>query len=452
MPRGRPRKKHPSIPAHIDQEKLPRGLYWDPSGSGRWYVRESDPEGGRSRATTVAGKDARLSELHAIVEQRAGGDVRGTVGWVIARFEESTEFAALSLDTRTDYGYCANVAREYKTDKGRGPTLDKLYVDRLSLPSIQGVVEAIAKGRIASSPGAEDGVPNYPSKANHLLRFLRRLFPWGMRHGHCKTNPAQGAKEVKERKRSGMPLSTSYAAILKFARERGALKSHTKGSLSPLLWPMMEIKYLCRMRTVEVVALTDAHASKRGLYIARRKGSNDNIVRWSPRLRAAWDGAIAAREQILSRSSNVGRPFPADPRDRHIFINESCAPISASGLNSLWGFMMCAAIKAGVITASQRFTKHGLKHRGVTDTKGSRRRKQRASGHRTKQMVVLYDHDVPVVQPAMPRDEANFQENFQEAAIAASGEDRNSPDSNGKSGGPYRTRTYNQLIKSHIKR
>ena len=43
--------------------------------------------------------------------------------------------------------------------------------------------------------------------------------------------------------------------------------------------------------------------------------------------------------------------------------------------------------KAGVITPEQRFTLHGLKHRGVTDTKGSRRRKQIASGHQTEAMV-----------------------------------------------------------------
>lgn len=208
MPGGRPRKHDPSIPRHIDQTKLPKGIYWDESGLGRWYVLEPDPEGAAPRFKTVAGRNARLSDLHAIIEERSGQHARGTIGWVIARFEESTEFAALSQDTRSDYLYCAKTARAYKTAKGQGPTLDTLYVDRLSLPSIQGVIEAIAKGREESRPGAGDGMPGYPSKANHLLRYLRRLFPWGMRHGHCKTNPADGAKQVKERKRHGMPVQS----------------------------------------------------------------------------------------------------------------------------------------------------------------------------------------------------------------------------------------------------
>lgn len=63
---------------------------------------------------------------------------------------------------------------------------------------------------------------------------------------------------------------------------------------------------------------------------------------------------------------------------------------------------MRAAVESGVITPEQRFTLHGLKHRGVTDTKGSRRHKQLASGHRTEAMARLYDHDVPLVAPARP--------------------------------------------------
>jgi hypothetical protein len=63
---------------------------------------------------------------------------------------------------------------------------------------------------------------------------------------------------------------------------------------------------------------------------------------------------------------------------------------------------MRAAEESGVITEEQRFTLPGLKHRGVTDTKGSRRRKQLASGHQSEAMVRLYDHKVPVVAPASP--------------------------------------------------
>jgi site-specific recombinase XerD len=398
---GPPRKFNPSIPPHIDQSKLPKGIYWNNTGAGRWCVFVTDPNTGARNTKVVAGKNARLSVLRAIVGARPRDYIRGSLGWIIARFEESLEFAELSVSTRANYAYCAKVAREYKTQSGRGPSLDTLYVDRLRLPVIQQVIETIGRGRRESLLGAGNAVPAFPTKANHLLRYLHRLFAWGMRHGHCKTNPAAGAKQVKERARNGMPTRMAYEAVLKFAQARCALTPHSAGSLAPYLWPLMEIKYLCRMRSIEVVHLTDAHASERGIYVARRKRSYDNIVRWSPRLRAAWDAAVAVRATIRARPLNKARPMPP-PERRFIFVTETATRLSTAALRTSWRQLMRAVVESGVITQDQHFTLHGLKHRGVTDTKGSRHQKQRASGHQTEAMVMLYDHDVPVVSPASP--------------------------------------------------
>lgn len=265
------------------------------------------------------------------------------------------------------------------------------------------MIETIAGGRRESLPGAGDALPAYPAKANHLLRYFHRVFRWGMRHGHCRTNPAAGARQVRERARSGMPTRLAYEAVLKFAQARGALTSHSAGYLSPYLAPLMEIKYLCRMRSIEVLHLTDAHASELGVYVARCKRSHDNIVRWSPRLRAAWDAAVAVRATIRARRSNKARPIPP-PERRFLFVSGTMTRLSASALSNAWSYMMRAALAAGVIAPTDRFNLHGLKHRGVTDTKGSRRRKQLASGHQTEAMVMRYDHDVPVVSPAAPEE------------------------------------------------
>ena len=39
-----------------------------------------------------------------------------------------------------------------------------------------------------------------------------------MRHGHCNTNSAEGAMQLNERKRHGMPTRDGYDVVLKFAR------------------------------------------------------------------------------------------------------------------------------------------------------------------------------------------------------------------------------------------
>ena len=398
---GRARKFDPAMPAHIDQAQLPKGIYWNRTGRGSWYVFVTDPDTGARNTKVVAGPKARLSVLRAIVGAHPRNYVRGTVGWVMARFEESTDFAALAASTRENYRYLATIVRRFHTQNGRGPSLDTLYVDRLRLPVIQRVIETLAKGRRESMPGAADALAATPAKANHLLRYLHRLFAWGRRHGHCQTNPAAGAKRAPVQPRSGMPTRVAYDAVLNFATLRGAQPPRSPGALAPYLGPLMEIKYLCRMRSIEVLALTDAHASEQGIYVARRKGSDDNIVRWSPRLRAAWEAAVAVRATIRARRANKARPVPA-PERRFIFVTETGTRLSRTALSTSWQQLMRAAVASGVIAAEQRFTLHGLKHRGVTDTKGSRRRKQLASGHRTEAMVRLYDHDVPVVAPARP--------------------------------------------------
>jgi integrase len=62
--------------------------------------------------------------------------------------------------------------------------------------------------------------------------------------------------------------------------------------------------------------------------------------------------------------------------------------------------MIHAAIEAGTIAPEQRFGLHGLKHRGITDTAGNRADKQDASGHKSAAMLDVYDHALPVVNPA----------------------------------------------------
>jgi len=265
MARGRKRKHDPTIPSHIDQTRLPSGIYWDNSGNGRWFAFEPHPEGGGKVWVTVASHTARLSDLHSIMEQRAGKDARGTIGHVMAQFEKSTEFAGLSKGTREHYEKQAKVIRGFKTKLGC--TLDALQVSRVTTAVVQAVVESIAKGKPESRPGANDAVPPYPSKANHLLRYLRRTLAWGVRHGHCATNPAHGTKQVKERGEFSMPAHDSYATALALARAGGTLTAHTAGSCPPYLWPVMEIAYLCRMRGIEVVSMTDWHATPDGLRV-----------------------------------------------------------------------------------------------------------------------------------------------------------------------------------------
>lgn len=390
MTRGRPRKPDPTLPKHIDPAKLPAGIYWrgaaSEASSGVWWRYVPHPEGGRQVRKIVAGATAVLSELHAIMEVDSG-PAKGTVSRVFAAFEDSTECKALATGTRQNYRLLARWIEAFPTKLG--VPFGQLKVDRLTLPVIQRFVESIAKGG--------DGELPKPTKANHVLRLLRRVFAWGCIHGECTTNPAQGAKQVRERKQRRVPAVDTFRALQAFARERGALPPHTKGSVAPYLASVMEIAYTARLRGIEVVTLTDAHALPEGLMSNRRKGSRDNVTRWNPALRAAWDDLARIRAEAIAR---VSRPVPLKASDRAIVVAQDGFALTKSGFDSSWQRLVRLAIAEGVLAPEERFALHGLKHRGVTDTPGTRHHKKDASGHRSEAAFDGYDHELQVVEPA----------------------------------------------------
>lgn len=381
MSRGRPRKLDPTVPPHIDPRRLPKGAYWDRS-SRTWYTIVASP---KSQRHTIGDERATLADLHRAIED-ASGVQRGTVSWLLGLYHDSLDFNGLAESTRGSYAKQRKVAEHRKTKYG---PLGSIRLGAITRPAIQNLVAGIAK-------------EGHPSKANHLLRYLRLVFRWGLNHGHAPAgwklaNPADGVKAAKEAKRFKMPTPAAYEAVIAYARAGAARKAHTEGSLSPYLWATMEIAYRCRLRGIEVVTLTDAHATTEGIVTNRRKGSRDNVVRWTPGLRAAWNTLADLRAAAIKRHRV---PVPMRAEDRVLVVSQIGRPLTKGGLDTAWQRLIRKAVEAKVIEADLRFSFHGLKHRGITDTKGGRKAKQDGAGHRQEQMTDRYDHELPVVEAA----------------------------------------------------
>jgi hypothetical protein len=385
MKRGRPREFNARIPAHIDQAKLPDGLYFDHRwGGGTWYqLYAADVDGARKlRRRNIANAKASLADLHRAIEDLRGGERRGTLDWLAGAFEASEQHKALSPATRGDYAYCRRVLQAHKTKLGTA--FSTWPIASITGPILQRLVDAIGK--------------THPTKANHVARYLRRLFRWGGNRGHCsKVNPADALEHATERKRRQIPDAPIMGTIIAYAAECGARTTRTKGAQPPYLWAVAEIAYLCRLRGIEVVTLTDANALPDGILTNRRKGSRDNIVAWTPRLRAAWD-ALAERREAIWKERRAVHPLRAE--DRPLVVTEDGTALRRAALGTAWNRLMQAAVEEGKITGSQRFGLHAFKRRGITDTPGTAQEKQRASGHKSEAMVHIYDFDVPVVAPA----------------------------------------------------
>ncbi|KEX94746.1 integrase [Pseudomonas putida] len=381
MRKARKRKHNPHIPAHIDQAAIPAAVYFDHrKGAGLWYTSHTD-ENGKQRRRNIAPADVSLAELHRIMEESSNVD-RGTLRYICQQFHLSDRFKKLAPKTHDDYCYSRDVLINIPTKLG--VSLGDLTVRKFSPALVQRIVDRLA----------DEGTP---SKAAHALRYLRRVLQWGRNRGFLDVNPALGIEAPIERKRRRLPAHQALDALLDRAKAFGRLARNEKGGCPEYLAYVMEISYLCRLRGIETITLTDAHELPEGVMTNRRKGSRDNIVRWTPRLRAAWDGAKAYRAKVWdSRSTAI--PIRADRR--YIVVASHGGPLRKSSLDTAWQRFIKSSIEDGTISAEQRFGIHDLKRRGITDTVGNRADKQEASGHRDESMMDVYDLSLPIVNPS----------------------------------------------------
>ncbi|NNA99321.1 site-specific integrase [Pseudomonas gessardii] len=380
MKRGRKRQHNPNIPGHIDQAALPRSVYFDHRGAGCWYSLYFNEAGRRQRQNLCAG-NVTLSELHRLIEERNGVD-RDSLQYLCDEFHKSDQYKVLSPKTHDDYVYSRDVLLAFPTKLGK--PLGDLAVLKFTPALIQRVIDKIAQ-------------EGKPSKAAHALRYLRRVMQWGRNRGFVKDNPAKGIESPKERKQRRLPDDTVMVNLIRFARQQGQLKSGQPGACSPYLWYVMEIGYLCRLRGIETITLTDENELAEGVLTNRRKGSRDNIVRWSTRLRAAWDAAKSVRTETWERK-RVPVPIRAD--QRFLIISATGRQLSKSGLDTAFQRLIVQAIDKGILTEEQRFGMHDFKRKGITDTVGTRADKQQASGHKDESMMDVYDLSVPTVNPS----------------------------------------------------
>lgn len=124
----------------------------------------------------------------------------------------------------------------------------------------------------------------------------------------------------------------------------------------------MELGYLCRLRGIETLRLTEAQGTTEGLRTNRRMRSRDSLVEWTPRQRSAWDTAIARHEAIIERHS-LPAQMRADQRD--LFLAEHGEPLQKTSLDSTWQRFIQLAISSGVIVPEERFSLHDLKRKGA---------------------------------------------------------------------------------------
>jgi len=344
---GRPRKN----PA---DNRLPPNVY---RAKGRFVYRAC--EAGKLGPEIILGReDAPLSDVWRAYESlKRDGQPRRTLAWLLEQFNASPAFLRLAPRTQKDY-----------TGYGR-----RIGAAKLRNGQVFGEVELASITRGAMQKYHDRRAQDAPIQANRELAYLSCAFEWAANRDITKANPCKGVERAPEKPKTIYVTDDAYATVLAFAGQEYAY-----------LPPIMELAYLCRMRLSEVLDLQRADVLPAGLHVRRRKGSRDNITAWTPRLRAAVDAALALPRKITPINLHLDHIIPARSGGR----------LRETTVQTAWDRMIKRALAAGL---QQRFSLHDLKAKGVTDTDGD---KQAASGHKSAQMVAVYDRKPPIVPPA----------------------------------------------------
>jgi hypothetical protein len=204
-------------------------------------------QGPKATRRKIADASALMSDLHRVMEQLAGVS-RSSLDFVMAQFAGSEKFHSLAPAKQDGYEKYRKVASEFPTSAGK---LGSLGMRGLTPPLMQKIIDKIA----------DQGTP---TKANSLLRYLRRTFRWAKNRGFYEITPCTGIEQAKERKQRRLPDDRTLRALLAFAKDRGEVTAHREGGVASYLWPAAEIMYLCRLRGIEAITLADGRgAAKR---------------------------------------------------------------------------------------------------------------------------------------------------------------------------------------------
>ena len=261
-------------------------------------------------------------------------------------YHKGAQFRQLSPNTQRDYEqYSKRIRRVF----------GHMIPSDIKPPHIRQFMDAMAAKEIIV-------------QANRHHSYLSVIFSWGIERAWCTENPAKQVRKFRETPRDRYIEDWEYDLVLGIARQ----------SSYPYLAPMMELAYLCRARSIEVLAFTEANISDEGIFLNRKKGSDNEITAWSDRLRKA---VADARALFPNAPASIQRPLIHDKTGHHI---------RRESFKTAWGRVMTIALKSGL---KERFTFHDIKAKAITD------HSKHFGGHKTKKMTAVYNRKPDIIEP-----------------------------------------------------
>jgi hypothetical protein len=311
------------------------------------YLHREKGKSVYGKAVNLGPKDMSVPDVW-IAYHRETKEETHTLRWMLGEYHDSRKFKSLSPRTQRDYESYRRILSGYKMNSGKPFGIAPL--DNIRRTAIQQLV---------------DRYPS-PTSINRMIQYLRAVWNWSLnRLENIPPNPCTGVELNVETHRKRYVTPDEYNAVHPLTR-------------GWVYWAM-EIAYLCRARRSEIITMPVSSITTEGLDWERTKGSEGEITEWTPRLRAAIDGA-------LKHSYGDARPIGNMP----ILLNNRGERITASAWNSALQRLRPKMVELGI----EPFTLHDLKAKGYSE------QDDQFAGHKSPKMHDTYNRKKRIVRPA----------------------------------------------------
>lgn len=278
-----------------------------------------------------------------------------SLSWISDNFQKSNQFKKLTKETRDRYETASKVLSHEIKINGNVAEFGDLKISQIKRPMIIRLMDK----RLTSY---KDRGLKGESMINYEIRYLSSATTWALNYIDnvgITTNPFKGIPKFKEVAAKRYVTDDEYELQLGFA--------------SSYLPAFFEVCYLCATRQIEARHLRKSDVVGDLLVIERRKGSQDNAIKMSERLKAAVQWAL----------ENCA---PSSP---WLFTDRNGKQITRHGLQSNMSRLKAKMKSQGM--DDSYWNLHALKHKGKTDSDDDN-----ITGHLTESMKSRYDHSLKV--------------------------------------------------------
>ncbi len=307
---------------------------------------------------------AYLIAKEQIKKQETG--TKGQIGWIVSEYMKSAKWKQKAPSSqKRDQNLCKIINHPIKIN-GKQETLAELHLSALDKP----IINAIAQKRLENykKAGKKGEV-----QVNREITFLTSAISWALNNVPnlgIHINPLKGREKFVE------PKNERYVSHQEYE-----IQYNLASDIRPYLQAIFEITYLTATRGVEVLDIKLSDCTEEGIRIHRRKGSRDNIITWSSRLRKAYDQALKEHDKHKIR--------PIDP---YLIIGASSGQMAKGTLNAVMQELKREMTKKGLENIF--WSLHKLKSKGMTDAKN-----KDISGL-SEAMKRHYNKEIPKIKPA----------------------------------------------------